>query len=370
MRSARLGIGFLLLWAPAALQAASFRTDFEGQDQRTVGTFTISDGGLSATFAGGTAFTIGNAALYRSGDVSWMIDPAGTSERGESSGEGLITLSADASRVAGYVRTENAQAVARLQGIDSGGGVAFETTANSGDWTGFDYSVPVGAAPIVELRYINDGGGMAALDDFAFDTPGTMEEEPPPYGSPGGGGGGGGGYGGGGALNGWLLLLLIVPTLLAGCGGNGSGLDENGRPIDEGGGDGGELQPTIESIQDHVFTPQCASCHAGALAPQGLRLEDAQTSYDNLVDVRSTQVPTQFRVEPGSPDTSYLIDTLEGTQAVGDRMPRGQPPLDAETIGVIRQWISDGAPPPGFNAKRDPFLLPPLELTPEPGSAP
>ncbi|MEW6168106.1 MAG: hypothetical protein AB1651_10465 [Pseudomonadota bacterium] len=175
---------------------------------------------------------------------------------------------------------------------------------------------------------------------------------------------------------GFLLLwapVALLPALLAGCGGDGSGLDENGRPIDEGGSGGGgaeTLPPTIESIQDRVFTPQCASCHAGALAPQGLRLEDAQTSYDNLVDVPSTEVPAQFRVEPGSPDTSYLIDKLEGTQAVGARMPLGQPPLDAETIGVIRQWISDGAPPPGFSAKRDAFLLPPLELTTGPGSAP
>ncbi len=50
------------------------------------------------------------------------------------------------------------------------------------------------------------------------------------------------------------------------------------------------------------------------------------------------------RVEPGDPDNSYLIHKLEGTQAVGDRMPQGGPFLDEETIGDIRQWIADGAP--------------------------
>lgn len=172
---------------PAAAEAATFRTDFEGQNRQTIGSFTITDGDLSATFDGGTAFTIGNASLYRSGVVSWMIDPAGPSPRGLSSGEGTVTLSDDARRVAGFVRTENAQAVARMQGIDSAGAVAFETVAGSAGWTAFDHTVVDGAALIRSLRYINDGGGMAALDDFLFETPGA--EAP----SPGGGSGGGGG---------------------------------------------------------------------------------------------------------------------------------------------------------------------------------
>jgi hypothetical protein len=148
---------------------------------------------------------------------------------------------------------------------------------------------------------------------------------------------------------------------LAACGGNGQGLDENGRPLGENPpppdpGNGDELQPTIESIQAHVFTPRCTSCHAGAAAPQGLQLTDAQTSYDMLVGVRSTENPLLFRVEEGSADDSYLVHKLEGTQSFGDRMPRGGPYLDQATIDVVRQWIDDGAPPPevsGFNG----FLL-------------
>lgn len=142
---------------------------------------------------------------------------------------------------------------------------------------------------------------------------------------------------------------LLAVVVLAACAGSGEGLDENGRPLGESGAIG-DLVPTIESIQDHVFTPICAQCHAGAAAPQGLVLSDPQTSYDNLVSVASTEVPTLYRVRPGDPEGSYLIHKLEGTQAVGNRMPNGcpatQPCLDAETIAVIRQWITDNAPPP------------------------
>ena len=57
----------------------------------------------------------------------------------------------------------------------------------------------------------------------------------------------------------------------------------------------------------------------------------------------SLQVPELNRVESGDPDSSYLIDKLEGTQTVGSRMPQGGPFLDQETIDLIREWIANGA---------------------------
>jgi methionine-rich copper-binding protein CopC len=137
----------------------------------------------------------------------------------------------------------------------------------------------------------------------------------------------------------------IAALTLAGCAGNGEGLDANGRPLGEAGPDGpidGPLVATFESIQAHVFTPACAGCHSGATAPQGLRL-DATSSYDLLVGVASSEVPTLQRVQPGDPDRSYLVQKLEGRAAVGARMPLGGPYLEQATIDVIRQWISDGA---------------------------
>lgn len=145
------------------------------------------------------------------------------------------------------------------------------------------------------------------------------------------------------------LAAAAALAALAACAGNGEGLDENGRPLGESDGIGA-FEPTIESIQDHVFTPICAECHVGAGAPHGLVLSDAQTSYDKLVGVPSSEVPAYFRVLAGDPDASYLIHKVEGTQAVGNRMPNGcpttQPCLDAETVGILREWIGAGAAPP------------------------
>lgn len=146
---------------------------------------------------------------------------------------------------------------------------------------------------------------------------------------------------------------LLIAVVIAGCGGSGAGLDDEGRPLGEnpgGGDDDGPFQPTIEDIQAHVFGPICSRCHHGALAPQGLHLSDAQTSYANLVGVASQEEPQLERVLAGNPDDSYLIHKIEGTQESGDQMPDGcpgsQPCLDEDTVAVIRQWIADGAPPP------------------------
>lgn len=139
-----------------------------------------------------------------------------------------------------------------------------------------------------------------------------------------------------------LLAASCGTVLLAACAGSGEGLDANGRPIGEGGDTAGVLTPDLAAIQANVFTPYCTGCHAGAGAPQGLRL-DPGNSYGSLVGVPSSEVTSLLRVEPGNPVRSYLVQKLEGRAAVGSRMPLGQSALPASTIAVIRQWIMDGA---------------------------
>jgi hypothetical protein len=137
--------------------------------------------------------------------------------------------------------------------------------------------------------------------------------------------------------------LGAVAALVAGCGGgSGAGLDANGRPLGEGDNPSGPMTASFSSIQSHVFTPICTACHAGGAAPQGLRL-DAANSFAMLVGVSSAEVPSLKRVAPGDAANSYLIHKLEGHQAVGARMPFGGPYLDAQTINLIRQWIDNGA---------------------------
>jgi hypothetical protein len=140
------------------------------------------------------------------------------------------------------------------------------------------------------------------------------------------------------------LAMLVSSVCLAACSGSGQGLDSGGRPVGPGGVGDGALTADFASIQSHVFTPICTVCHAGGAAPQGLRL-DAANSYALLVGVPSNEVPGILRVKSGDPDNSYIVQKLEGHASVGAQMPFGGPPLPAATIAVIRAWIAAGAAP-------------------------
>ena len=102
---------------------------------------------------------------------------------------------------------------------------------------------------------------------------------------------------------------------------------------------------TFSNIQSNIFVPSCP-CHQGASAPQGLVLNTTAT-LDMLVNTSSNQAPNLFRIEPGNPNTSYLIHKLEGgPDIVGFQMPPtelGETHLRQEEIDVVRQWIIDGA---------------------------
>jgi len=106
------------------------------------------------------------------------------------------------------------------------------------------------------------------------------------------------------------------------------------------------VEPTLQSIQDNVFTPTCSGCHSGPQGnplPAGLDLTSLSMSFTALVNAPSTEVGALNLVEPGDPDNSYLVQKLEGTAAVGARMPLFGTPLSQGTIDAIRQWITDGA---------------------------
>jgi len=156
--------------------------------------------------------------------------------------------------------------------------------------------------------------------------------------------------------------LLTSLAAAAGCtAGSGEGLDIAGRPL----GEGGEvpLAPTLESLQANLFDPFCVTCHAGAAAPLGLRL-DSGNSFNNLVGVPSRQSGL-LRVEPGDPGRSYLIRKLEGTASEGEQMPLGGPPLPQSTIDFARQWITDGALPGAGGPEGSPPVVTSLEPAPD-----
>jgi hypothetical protein len=146
-----------------------------------------------------------------------------------------------------------------------------------------------------------------------------------------------------------VALLL----LLSSCGGGtGEGLDENGRTLAPAvapapaAGAPAAIEPTLASIQSKVFSVNCAipGCHGGGAVQFGLRLESG-ASAASLINVVSPRDANLVRVVPGNPDRSFLIQKLEGTQTLGDRMPQFGPYLPQASIDVIRRWISDGAKP-------------------------
>jgi hypothetical protein len=117
-------------------------------------------------------------------------------------------------------------------------------------------------------------------------------------------------------------------VVLAGCSGGGSGMSTaSGSPP-------GMLTADFNSIQANIFTPICSGCHSGADAAANLQL-DAAHSYNDLVNVPSSEEPLVDRVKPGDPANSYLVIHL---QKDGD----GATPED---ITAVIQWVTDGAPP-------------------------
>lgn len=94
------------------------------------------------------------------------------------------------------------------------------------------------------------------------------------------------------------------------------------------------LTADFDSIQTNIFTPICAGCHGGANPAANLNL-DSSHSYNDLVNVPSTEEPMLDRVKPGDPADSFLVIHIDKD---GDGAP-------ASDIPFIVQWITDGALP-------------------------
>jgi len=139
-------------------------------------------------------------------------------------------------------------------------------------------------------------------------------------------------------------VTLLLVGCVAGCAGNGDGLNQNGMPIMTGNTGTGPITPDLQSIEDNVFTPICSKCHIGAGAPEGLQL-DAAHAYNAIVGVPSVEEPNFLRVHPGNPDESYLVLKIENAMGIeGGQMPLGENPLPQATMDAIRQWVTNGAP--------------------------
>jgi hypothetical protein len=132
-----------------------------------------------------------------------------------------------------------------------------------------------------------------------------------------------------------VTMLAVSVMLLAAC---GSGSNTTSATTSSSG-----VSFTMD-IQP-IFNNYCVVCHAGA-GQAGLTLEP-NLSHSDLVGVPSTQSAAMLLVKAGSPDQSYLLAKLNGTQlqagGSGVRMPQGAGPLSQVQINLIQQWITEGA---------------------------
>lgn len=142
--------------------------------------------------------------------------------------------------------------------------------------------------------------------------------------------------------------ILLLALLCTACAGDGTGLDENGRPL------GDDPQPpsspgvTLSADVQPILSLNCAlsGCHAGPNPVLGQDLSAGRT-FGSVVNVPSVEAPALRRVRPFLPDSSYLVHKIQGTQASvggsGDRMPLTGGPLTEDEIAVVRAWITAGA---------------------------
>jgi hypothetical protein len=137
------------------------------------------------------------------------------------------------------------------------------------------------------------------------------------------------------------VLGVFILGAVAGCG------DSAGSPA-------APAMPTFERLQTQVFNVSCSSdsCHGSVGRAADLVLEEGQ-SWESLVNhpVSNPVAAARgwMRVNPGQPDTSFLMAKLADNLAAGEgkSMPYGVAPLDAKTLEILRAWIAAGAPASG-----------------------
>ncbi len=115
-------------------------------------------------------------------------------------------------------------------------------------------------------------------------------------------------------------------------------------------------RPSVSFRKDvaPVLGDSCStsSCHGGGSRPPVFgRGHDAATIRIALVGVASEDRPDRAYVTPGAPESSYLLQKIDGhliddectDHDCGSPMPLDNPPLSPEARAMIRLWIAQGA---------------------------
>jgi mono/diheme cytochrome c family protein len=117
-------------------------------------------------------------------------------------------------------------------------------------------------------------------------------------------------------------LVIAAGALIAGCGLAQPGGADDGVPAD---------------VQK-VFKKHCVRCHTGAAPPRVLLL--IREKAGAVVGAPSAGKPGLLLVEPGKPETSYLLMKVRGDEGIqGKRMPPGGALSDDE-LKVLEAWVA------------------------------
>ncbi len=105
-----------------------------------------------------------------------------------------------------------------------------------------------------------------------------------------------------------------------------------------------DLDPaSLDALHRDILVGSCAAqaglCHHGQFEPN---LSTPALTYENLVRRPGIERDRQFRVTPGDPEGSLLVDKLRNHDVLS-QMPLGATPLPEEDIAAIERWIADGA---------------------------
>ncbi len=133
-------------------------------------------------------------------------------------------------------------------------------------------------------------------------------------------------------------ILGCALLMAAGTGCQGS-VNEPGPPTGETISFSADIQP--------IFNANCTTCHrtGGVADVEGIRLKlVAGESFDLLVDQPSSQRSDLTLVVPGDAGASLLfLKVSSNSPPVGSTMPLVGARLSSTDLGLIRDWINQGA---------------------------
>lgn len=120
----------------------------------------------------------------------------------------------------------------------------------------------------------------------------------------------------------FAAVLIVLPALMAAC-----ELAPDGRSAS---------RRYFETQVRPVLQKQCLACHNGTLPPPSLNLTSKATAFQHLPGGRHFIVP-------GDPGHSLLIAAVERGGTHPRKMPHADLSLTDDQIGLLREWIADGA---------------------------